>query len=90
MKETLERLWNEYFAETCASLDTEDERALLKRAAEIHRKANELLTREQRDAIEKYIDALYEIQHFFEKKAFFKGCEFSISFLLELGFLGGI
>ena len=85
MKKTLEKLWREHFAEECATIDSEEERRLLKMAAETHKKANELLTKEQSDMIEKYIEILYEIQSFFGKKAFFKGCEFAISFLFEAG-----
>lgn len=83
MKKTLEKLWREHFAEECATIDSEEERRLLKRAAETQKKASELLTKEQSDMIEKYIEILYEIQSSFGKKAFFKGCEFTTSFLFE-------
>lgn len=86
MKETLEKLWKEYFAEECAATDTEEERALAKKALEMHKTVNELLTKEQIVATEKYIDALFEMQDSFVKKAFFKGCEFAISFLFEANF----
>ena len=86
MKETLEKLWKEYFAEECATTDTEEERTLAKKALEMHKTVNELLTKEQIVAIEKYIDALFEMQDSFVKKAFFKGCEFAISFLFEANF----
>ena len=88
MKKTLEKLWNEFFAEECAVIDTKEERALIKKAAEIHKAANELLTKEQSDTIEKYIEVIYEIQGFFIKKAFFSGCEFATSFFLESGNFG--
>ena len=35
-------------------------------------------------ALEEYVDALCDIEALFAKKAFFKGCEFSTSFLLEV------
>ena len=85
MKNTLEKLWNEYFAEECAAMDTAEEKALIKKAGELHKIANESLSREQKDATENYIEALYEMQDCFGKKAFFKGCEFATSFLLEAG-----
>ena len=85
MKETMERLWNEYLAEECAAIETQEEKALVRKALEMHKNANELLTKEQNDAIEKYIEALFEMQDSFIKKAFFKGCEFTTSFLLEVG-----
>ncbi|MBE6698968.1 MAG: hypothetical protein E7584_01835 [Ruminococcaceae bacterium] len=88
MKETFEKLWNEYFAEECAAIDTEEERALVKKALKMHEMVNELLTREQIDAIEKYIETLFEMQDSFVKKAFFKGCEFAISFFFEAGNFG--
>ena len=51
MKETLERLWNEYLAAECSVINTEEERTLV-------------------------------------KKAFFYGCEFTISFFFESGSYG--
>ena len=90
MNTTFEKLWNEYFAEECAKINTEEEKVLLKKTAELHEKANELLTKEQIPMIEKYIETLYELQSFFGKKAFFKGCEFTISFFLETGIAGKI
>lgn len=89
MRETLERLWNEYLADECAVIDTDEERVLTKRTIELHEKANALLNREQEKAIEKYVDAMSELDAFFVKKAFFKGCEFAVSFLCETGFSKG-
>ena len=83
MKTTLEKLWNEYLSGECAKIDTDEERELMKKAVELHEKANALLNTEQKDAVEKYVDALCDTESVFVKKAFFKGCEFSVSFLLE-------
>ena len=83
MKKTLEKLWNEYLLDECSSLDTDEGRNLTKKAAELHKKADSLLNKEQKDAVESYVEALYSIESFFVKKAFFKGCEFAVSFLLE-------
>ena len=83
----LKEIWNEYFLEECSVIDTEEERNIIKEAARLHDIANELLTNEQKDAVEKYVDALYETQNFFTRKAFFKGCEFAASFFLETGLL---
>ena len=85
MKNILEGLWDDYFSEQCAVIDTEEERALTKRVAELHKTANALLSKEQSDAIEKYVDELCDIQAIFAKKAFLKGCEFASSFLWEVG-----
>lgn len=85
MKETLEKLWNEYLWDECAAIDTDEERNLTKKTIELHEKANALLNDKQKDAVEKYVDALCEIDSFFLKKAFLKGCEFAVSFLLEAG-----
>ena len=85
MKKTLEKLWNEYLAGECAAIGTEEERELLKKAVEKYEMANEMLTKEQRETVEKYVDTLYEIQGAFVKKAFFKGCEFTTSFFFEFG-----
>lgn len=86
MKETLEKLWDEYFAEKCAIIDTSEEKALAARLTEMRKELNKALTVEQSDAIEKYIESLYEIQGSFVKKAFFKGCELTVSFFVETGF----
>lgn len=88
MKETLEKLWNEYLSDECAAIDTDDERNLTKKTVELHEKAKALLNKTQEDAVEKYVDALCDIEIRFAKKAFLKGCEFAISFLLEAGNFG--
>ena len=88
MKETLEKLWNGYFAEECAQMNTEKEKALIRKAVEAQKAMDELLTRQQSEATQNYIEVLYEMQGFFAKKAFFTGCEFAISFFLEAGSLG--
>ena len=83
MKKALEKLWNEYFAEECAVIDTEEERASIKRAVMLREKANEAITDEQNGIVEEYIEALQEANTYFSKKAFFRGCEFTASFFLE-------
>ena len=83
MRIMLEKLWDEYFAEECARVETARGRELAKKAISENKLAKEHLTKEQSDLIEKYIDTLCEIQQLFVKKAFFKGCEFAISFLPE-------
>ena len=88
MRGILEKLWGEYFWDKCAVMDTKEERELTKRAAELHETANALLNKEQKDAVEKYVDALCDAEALFMKKTFFKGCEFAVSFILEAGILG--
>ena len=83
MKITLEKLWNEYLLEQCSAMDTDEERELTKKAVELHEQVTDLLTAEQEHAVEAYVDALCEINSLFAKKAFLKGCEFAVSFLLE-------
>lgn len=85
MKEIIEKLWSEYFAEECSLIDEEEERTLLKKADEAHKTVNSLLTKDGIEAIEKYIDIHYEIEGLFIKKAFFKGCKFAASFFFEVG-----
>lgn len=88
MENTFEKLWNEYFAEECARIENEEERILLKKAAELHKQANEPLTKEQRTSVEKYIEFLYDIQNIFMKKAFLKGYKFASDLLFEIKFIG--
>ena len=85
MKQTLDKLWNEYLLEECAAIDTNEERMLTRELADLHDKANALLNDEQKAAVEKYVDALCDIDALFAKMAFSKGCEFAVSFLLETG-----
>ena len=85
MKKTLERLWSDYLLDECAAIDTDEERKLTNLAIELHERANALLDQEQQDVVEKYVDALCDINAVFAKKAFVKGCEFGVSFLLETG-----
>ena len=79
----IEELWNEYLSAECSIIHTEEERTLIKAAAELHEKVNALLSQAQKTAVEKYIDSLFDIQSFSTKKAFLKGCEFGVTFLLE-------
>ena len=83
MSAKFESLWNEYFAERCATIHTDEEKTLIRRAAEMHDEINRLLTKEQIEETQKYIELLYEIQSVFVKKAFFTGCGFATSFLFE-------
>ncbi len=85
MKKTLEKLWHEYLMDECAVMDTEEERDLTKEAARLHEKVNALLDKEQQAAVEEYVDAVCDVESILVKKAFFKGCEFAISFILEAG-----
>lgn len=56
MKETLENLWEKYLLEECARLVAEEERNLTKKAAELHEKANALLSKK---SLWSNIQALY-------------------------------
>ena len=88
MKEKLEKLWNEYFFEECSVIETEEERSLLKNLSTMREAACRSLTKEQNEAVEKSIEALYKMQGAFIKKAFFKGCEFAVSIIIESGSYG--
>lgn len=88
MKKTLEKLWSEYLFSECAVMDTDEERMLTKKASELHERLDALLDNDQREAVERFVDALCDANAIFTKKAFIKGCEFATSFLLESGNLG--
>ena len=83
MKQTLEKLWNDYLADECATTNSEEERKLTKITAELHEKVNVLLNEKQKSAVEEYVDALYDVESIFVRKAFIKGCEFAVAFILE-------
>ena len=85
MKATLEKLWSEYLADKCSTIDTDEEKELAKIAADLHDKLNPSLTADQRLDVEKLIDTLCGMGSILAKKAFIKGCEFSVQFLLESG-----
>ena len=88
MKEILNNLWNEYFSEECISVNTNEEKELIKKLADIREKTNAKLNEEQKNAVEKCIEAVYDVESAYRKKSFFKGCEFAVSFLFELGYNG--
>ena len=79
MQQTLDKLWNEYLSEECAKIETDEERALNTKAAEMHEKLNSLLDEEESEALQSYIDAVYEGEEAFIKKAFFKGVELALA-----------
>lgn len=84
MTNTLCKLWNEYWAEECAKIETEKEKMDLKRVIETHGILESSLSNEQKEKAEAYIEAVYEHQDELIKKAFFKGCEFGLSFLSKM------
>ena len=86
MSITFDRLWQEYLSECCSKITTEEQRKLAKKAVELHETAAAMLNSAQEEAVEKYVDALCDIDAQFMKSAFFQGCEFALSLLLELGF----
>lgn len=83
MKKTLGKLWNEYLFDECAAIDTDEERALLKKTVDLHEKLNALLDKEAIGILEEYAEILSTMEAYSVKKAFFKGCEFAVTFILE-------
>ena len=83
MNEILEKIWNEYFAQTLSVIENDEERNLIKSSAQLHEQANSLLNEEQLLAVEKYIDSLFDVESLFRKKAFCRGCGFAVSFILD-------
>lgn len=83
MKETMERLWHDCFEEDCSTLNSEQEKALMKEAARLRESFEHEMTKEQIAVTQAYSDVLCELQIIFAKKAFLKGCEFTASFLFE-------
>lgn len=80
MKKTLENLWNDYLMDECSTINTDEEREHTKDAAMLHEKLNDLLNEEQKEAVEKYVESLYEIQAFFCERRFIKGANFRFHF----------
>ena len=83
MTKEIEKLWAEHFAEECSLIDSEAERALIRRSSELHRAIADALSNTQNGMLEKYVELLYDIQAAFMKKAFLHGCRFAASFLLD-------
>ena len=52
MKETLKKVWDSYFFEECAVIETDEERQCMKKAACLQEKAHTLLQSEQQSAVE--------------------------------------
>ena len=83
MKETLNNLWNEYLFEKSSVIETDEERKLTEKAVKLHEDLNALLNNDQQDAVQRYVDVLSELEYIFARKAFFKGCEFTVSFIFD-------
>ena len=81
MKEILNKLWDEYYSEECATLTTRDEREHARRIAEERLLLDGLLDTEQRNALDRYQAELYSAHERLLKKAFFKGCRLSLSLI---------
>ena len=82
MEEILEKLWNDYLSDECAAINTEKERKLTESTALLCDNLQVLLNSDQKEALEKYIDSLSDINCIFAKKAFITGCKFTANFLL--------
>ena len=78
MNKILETLWKEHYAEECATLESKEERALAKKAVNMHNEFNEFWNEE---SLEKYIEALCEIHSLQAQKAFLKGCALAVAIL---------
>lgn len=85
MENSIEKLWNEYFAEQCATMTTDEEHILAKSAIEKRKVLSASLSVDQSEALNSYIDILFEIQSTFIKKAFFNGCKFATAFFSTFG-----
>ena len=64
MKATLEKLWSEYLADKCSTIDTDEEKELAKIAANLHDKLNPSLTADQRLDVEKLMKLLLKVKKF--------------------------
>lgn len=80
MKKELEKLWNEYFSDECSNVDSDEERKLIKYAVELHEKVFAILNEEQQNAVEKYVDALYDMEALHTKKHSLKDADFPFRF----------
>ena len=86
MKETLNNLWDKYFLEECSVINTKEEKELMKKLGDLREQAYAQLNDEQKEMIEKCFDIMHDLETVYAKKSFFKGCEFAVSFLFELGY----
>ena len=77
MNRTFEELWDAYFCEACARIETDEERALSKKAAALYHQMIDFLTPEQQKVMEQYVEACCDAEALMIKKAFFKGVEFA-------------
>ena len=79
----LEKLWNEYLWEESCAVETDREKELARSALVMHERVNALLTAEQQEALEHYVNALNAMDSHSAQKAFIKGCKFAASFLID-------
>ena len=83
MTENFEKLWQEYFFEECTRIETSEEKEIIRKTAELHEKVDALLTKEESEAMQEYVDCIYDSAETFYKKAFMKGVRLAISLFLE-------
>ena len=84
MTEILEKLWQEYFFEECTRIESEEEKAILRKTAELRKKVDVLLDKEEAAAMQNLLDCIYEGEERIFKKAFLKGALLANSLLLEI------
>ena len=80
----LEKLWDEYLWKESCAVETDREKELAKSALVMREKVNALLTAEQQEALEHYVNALNAMDSHSAQKAFIKGCKFAASFLIDI------
>ena len=83
MMQIFDKIWEEYFFEECTRIETSEEKEIIRKTAELHEKVDALLTKEESEAMQEYVDCIYDSAETFYKKAFMKGVRLAISLFLE-------
>ncbi len=83
MKETLEKLWDDYLVESDCKMENQEEIENIRRIMEIEKEITETFNKESKKLFDEYARLADEEGVRFAKNAFIKGVSFSVSFLIE-------
>ena len=83
MTQLFDKIWQEYFFEECTRIETGEEKEIIRKTSELHEKVDSLLTKEESETMQEYVDCIYDGEESFYKKAFLKGVRLALSLFLE-------
>lgn len=82
-EKTLEKLWDEYLSDECSAIKTNKEKLLAKGAIEKHKIINELLTKEQNEAVKNTLMQYVRFKVLLQKKLSLRDANLPYHFSLK-------